>query len=106
MKGFCVLLHLNTLFMNQECRRKQSKYSNLNKQCHAARELKNTNRPYLNEYSQTTSIAKCTVVDVAVRIVIVIVVVIVIIINPDHNINNSAFSYSDIAEVVGEHSFK
>ena len=41
--------------MNQECRRKQSEYSNLNKQCHEARVLKNTNRLYLNEYSQTTS---------------------------------------------------
>ena len=55
MKGFCVLRNLNTLFMNQECRRKQSEYSNLNKQCHEARVLKNTNRLYLNEYSQTTS---------------------------------------------------
>ena len=53
MKGFCVLLHLNTLFMNQECRRIQSEYSNLNKQCHEARVLKNTNRLYLNKYSQT-----------------------------------------------------
>ena len=41
--------------MNQECRRKQSEYGNLNKQCHEARVLKNTNRLYLNEYSQTTS---------------------------------------------------
>ena len=79
MKGFCVLLHLNTLFMNQGCRRKQSEHSSLNKQCHEPRVLKNTNRLYLIEYSQTTSaIAKCTVVDVVVRVVIVVVIVIVI----------------------------
>ena len=41
--------------MNQECRRKRSEHSNLNKQCHEARVLKNTNRLNLNEYSQTTS---------------------------------------------------
>ena len=42
-------------------------------------------------YFSNISIAKCTVVDVVVRIVIVVVIVIVI--NPDHNINNCAFSY-------------
>ena len=41
--------------MDQGCCRKQSEHSNFNKQCHEARVLKNTNRLYLNEYSQTTS---------------------------------------------------